>query len=150
MMTDRAGESPADNAIPIAYRGLQFPSRQALADHLAPLVGKTRSTMRTLLSRYDGDVERALASRRPSRGRSFPHRKALAQYLAPRLHVATINSASATRRCGLLAASSEVRQAPNGVSGRGLCDPTMLLRQFDELAVQAEVFIDVLYEQLIG
>jgi hypothetical protein len=27
---------------------------------------------------------------------------------------------------------------------------TMLLRQFDELAVQAEVLIDVLYEQLIG
>ena len=26
----------------------------------------------------------------------------------------------------------------------------MLLRQFDELAVQAEVLIDVLYEQLIG
>jgi hypothetical protein len=101
MMTDRAGESPADNAIPIAYRGQRFPSRQALADHLAPLVGKTRSTMRTLLSRYDGDVERTLASRRRPitfEGQAFPHRKALAQYLAPRLH-RPIRSVEGLLRC---------------------------------------------------
>jgi hypothetical protein len=100
-MTDRAGESPAGNAIPIAYRGQQFPSRQALADHLAPLVGKTRSTMRTLLSRYDGDVERALASRRRPitfEGQVFPHRKALARYLAPRLH-RPVRSVEGLLRC---------------------------------------------------
>ena len=81
-----------DNAIPIVYQGRQFPSRQALADHLAPLVGKTKSTMRTLISRYDGDIERVLAPRkrvhRPMsfEGQVFPHRKAVAEYLAPRLH----------------------------------------------------------------
>jgi hypothetical protein len=48
-------------AIPIVYQGQQFPNRTALADHLAPLVGKTRSTLITLLSRYDGDVERVVA-----------------------------------------------------------------------------------------
>jgi hypothetical protein len=76
-------------AIPIVYQGQQFPTRAALARHLAPLVGKTRSTLITQLSRYDGDVERAVApGRRPItfEGRVFPHRKALAEYLAPRLH----------------------------------------------------------------
>ena len=48
-------------AIPIVYQGQQFPNRAALAKHLAPLVGKTRLTLITLLSRYDGDVERAVA-----------------------------------------------------------------------------------------
>jgi hypothetical protein len=78
-------------AIPIIYQGRQFPNRAVLARHLAPLVGKTRSTLITLLSRYDGDVERAVArfpQRRPItfEGQVFPHRKALAEYLAPRLH----------------------------------------------------------------
>jgi hypothetical protein len=76
-------------AIPITYQGQQFPNRAALAKHLAPLVGKTRSSLITLLSRYNGDVERALASRRRPitfEGQAFPHRKALAEYLAPRLH----------------------------------------------------------------
>ena len=78
-------------AIPIVYQGQQFPNRAALAKHLAPLVGKTRLTLTTLLSRYDGDVERAVTpiSRRrpiPFEGQVFPHRKALAEYLAPRLH----------------------------------------------------------------
>ena len=78
-------------AIPIVYQGQQFPNRAALAKHLAPLVGKTRLTLITLLSRYDGDVERAIASLSPRRpitfeGQAFPHRKALAEYLAPRLH----------------------------------------------------------------
>jgi hypothetical protein len=74
-------------AIPIVYQGQQFPSRKALADHLAPLVGKTRSTLVTLLFRYDGDVERAVAQRRSIafEGQVF-HRAALAKYLAPRLH----------------------------------------------------------------
>jgi hypothetical protein len=78
-------------AIPIVYQGRQFPNRAALARHLAPLVGKTRSTLITLLSRYDGDVERVVAPisrRRPItfEGQVFPHRKALAEYLAPRLN----------------------------------------------------------------
>jgi hypothetical protein len=79
------------SGIPIVYQGQQFPSRKALAKHLAPLVGKKRSTLITLLSRYDGDVERAVApssQRRPItfEAQVFPHRKALAEYLAPRLH----------------------------------------------------------------
>ena len=79
------------SGIPIVYQGQQFPSRKALARHLAPLVGKTRSTLITLLSRYDGDVERAVAPisrRRPItfEGQVFLHRRALAEYLAPRLH----------------------------------------------------------------
>jgi hypothetical protein len=79
-------------AIPIVYQGQQFPNRAALARHLAPLVGKTRSTLITLLSRYDGDVDRAVTPQRRSiafEGQVFPHRKALealAEYLAPRLH----------------------------------------------------------------
>ena len=78
-------------AIPIVYEGRQFPNRAALARHLAPRVAKTRSTLITLLSRYDGDVERAvtpISRRRPItfEGQVFPHRKALAEYLAPRLH----------------------------------------------------------------
>jgi hypothetical protein len=82
-----AVQPPRYNAIPTVYQGQQFPSRAALADHLALFSGKTRSTMQTLLSRYDGDVERAVASpRRPItfEGQTFPHRKALAEYLAPR------------------------------------------------------------------
>jgi hypothetical protein len=48
-------------------------------------------TLITLLSRYDGDVERAVAPFSQRRritfeGQVFPHRKALAEYLAPRLH----------------------------------------------------------------
>jgi hypothetical protein len=60
----------AGKAIPIVYQGQQFPNRATLARHLAPLVGKKRSTLITLLSRYDGDVERAVAPlsrRRPIR-----------------------------------------------------------------------------------
>jgi hypothetical protein len=125
MMTDRAGESPADNAIPIAYRGQRFPSRQALADHLAPLVGKTRSTMRTLLSRYDGDVERTLASRRRPitfEGQAFPHRKALAQYLAPRLH-RPVRSVEGLLRChnddvAAVLLARPYRQRPRRFAGR--------------------------------
>jgi hypothetical protein len=54
------------------------------------LTDRSVTTMRSLISRYDGDVERALTSRRPHRqmtfeGQVFPHRKALAKYLAPRL-----------------------------------------------------------------
>ena len=85
------GQPSSGKAIPIVYQGQQFPNRAALARHLAPLVGKTRSTLITLLSRYDGDVERAvtpISRRRPItfEGQVFPHRKALAEYLAPRLH----------------------------------------------------------------
>ena len=89
MQSLRLDMTSSGKAIPIVYQGQQFPNRAALADHLAPLVGKTRATLITLLSRYDGDVERALApGRRPItfEGRVFPHRKALAEYLAPRLH----------------------------------------------------------------
>jgi hypothetical protein len=82
---------PAPHARPVVFRGQRFPTREALVDHLAPLSGKTKASLRTLLCRYDGDGERALApARRPHRpisfeGRVFPHRKALARYLAPRL-----------------------------------------------------------------
>ena len=92
-MTDSAGEPPLENAIPIVYQGRQFGSRTALAEHLAPLVGKTQQTLETLLSRYQGDVERALASSRSRRprpitfeGHVFPNRMARAKHLAPRLN----------------------------------------------------------------
>jgi hypothetical protein len=49
-------------AIPIVYQGRQFRSRSALADYLAPLTGLARSALLTSLCRYDGDVERVLAS----------------------------------------------------------------------------------------
>jgi hypothetical protein len=45
----------------VAALGCAVRHDAALADHLAPLVGKTRSTLITLLSRYDGDVERVVA-----------------------------------------------------------------------------------------
>jgi hypothetical protein len=81
-----------DTSIPIVYQGQRFPSRTALAEYLAPRCGKTVSTMQTLLSRYDGDVERAVAPHPPKlrpfsfEGQAFPSRKALAIYLAPRLN----------------------------------------------------------------
>jgi hypothetical protein len=74
---------------PIAFEGQVFPSRQALARHLSPLLGRSIATLSSLLSRYDGDVERVVRSRRKDRfafgGRVFPTRKALAEHLAPRL-----------------------------------------------------------------
>ena len=80
----------AENMRPISYRGQQFPSRAALANYLAPLVGKTKSTLTTMLSRYEGDVERMLLARPMGpisfEGKVFRSRRALADYLAPRLH----------------------------------------------------------------
>lgn len=78
--------------IPIFYQAQRFSSRAALAKYLAPRCGKTFSTLMTLLSRYDGDVERALAAHPSPQRRSFTFegqvfatRKALAVHLAPRL-----------------------------------------------------------------
>ena len=81
------------SAIPIVYQGQRFASRAALAKYLAPRCGKTPSTLMSLLSRYEGDVERALAAH-PSRrlrpltfeGQTFASRRALAIHLAPRLN----------------------------------------------------------------
>ena len=56
--------STPDNAIPIVHQGQQFTSRKALADHLAPLLGKSSTAIQKALSRYDGDVERVLTSHR--------------------------------------------------------------------------------------
>ena len=77
---------------PTAFEGQVFPSRQALARHLSPLLGRSVTTLASLLSRYNGDVERVVRSRQKDRfcpaafgGRVFPTRKALAEHLAPRL-----------------------------------------------------------------
>jgi hypothetical protein len=113
------------SAIPIVYQGQQFPSRKALADHLAPLVGKTRSTLITLLSRYDGDVERAVAHQRRSiafEGQVFPHRTALAEHLAPRLHRPARSVEVLLRNynddVAAVLLASPYRQRPRRVAGR--------------------------------
>jgi hypothetical protein len=82
--------SAAGNARPLSYQGQHFPSRAALAEYLVPSVGRTKSTLVSMLSRYDGDVERVLAAhpRGPIsfEGKVFRSRRALADYLAPHLH----------------------------------------------------------------
>ena len=82
--------SAVGNARPISYQGQQFRSRAALAEYLASSVGRTKSTLVSMLSRYDGDVERVLAAhpRGPIsfEGKVFRSRRALADYLAPDLH----------------------------------------------------------------
>jgi len=60
----RAGRQPARNVNPIVYRGQQFPSRKALAAYLAPLLGRSSSRIRALLTKYNGDVARVLATQR--------------------------------------------------------------------------------------
>ena len=84
---------PPDMSIPIVYRGQRFPSRKALALHLAPLLGQSVNTLLSRLTRYDGDVERAIVGRhelcepRPTafEGQVFPSRQALARHLSPLL-----------------------------------------------------------------
>ena len=44
---------PTPSGIPIVYLGQQFPSRKALAEHLAPLLGKSVRAVAMALSRYD-------------------------------------------------------------------------------------------------
>jgi hypothetical protein len=77
------------NARPISYNGQEFPSRYALAEHLAPILGKPVITIASAISRYNGDVARVMAP--PTKiiysfeGRSFTTRLALAEHLAPLL-----------------------------------------------------------------
>jgi hypothetical protein len=90
--------------IPIVYAGQEFPSRQALARHLVPIVGKTLDALNRALSRHDGNVERVLgppANRGPVpkprpapkpipvyvvfEGRAFSSRRAFARHLADEL-----------------------------------------------------------------
>ena len=44
---------PTPSGIPIVNLGQQFPSRKALAKHLAPLLGKSVGALAMALSRYD-------------------------------------------------------------------------------------------------
>jgi hypothetical protein len=71
----RSGRSRASNADPVVYQGRQFPSRRALAEYLAPLLGRSRSMIRALLTKYNGDVERVLATPRYP-GKIRPNRNA--------------------------------------------------------------------------
>jgi hypothetical protein len=81
--------------LPTTYAGETFPSRRALAAHLARLTGRSVSTVEQFLSRNGGDAEAFVAharsvqadSRIPTTydGRTFPSRTALAEYLAPLL-----------------------------------------------------------------
>ena len=75
---------------PIEYDGRQFPSRRALAEYLAPLLGRSVATLKSLLSRYDGDIAKVVREHPQRRrmefeGVAFPTRRALAQYLATRM-----------------------------------------------------------------
>jgi hypothetical protein len=45
-------------AIPIVYQGQQFPSRKALAEHLAPLLGRSVAAMKGSLYRHNDNIER--------------------------------------------------------------------------------------------
>ena len=77
--------------IPIEHDGAHYPSRKALAQHLAAIKGGAIGTWITRLSRFDGDVARALTNkaappiRLTYRGMAFASRKALAQHLAATL-----------------------------------------------------------------
>ena len=55
------------DGVPIPPQGQQFTSRKALADHLPPLLGKSSTAIQKALSRYDGDVQRVIASEAPGR-----------------------------------------------------------------------------------
>ena len=86
---------PHDTSIPTTYDGQTFPSRRALAAHLARLTGRSVRTVEQFLSRNGGDAEAFMAharsvqadSRIPATydGRTFPSRTALAEHLAPLL-----------------------------------------------------------------
>ncbi len=76
---------PTSSGIPIVYRGQQFPSRKALAKHLAPLLGKSVGALAMALSRYDVEhvtdriqngVRLSAENTRPIsyRGQQFPSR----------------------------------------------------------------------------
>ena len=49
--------------IPIEYDGVHYPSHKALAQHLAAIKGGAIGTWKTRLSRFDGDVARALTNK---------------------------------------------------------------------------------------
>ena len=75
------------------YQGQQFPSRKALAEHLAPLLGRSVAALEVALRRYSDNIERVVGGLvQPSagkaipivyQGRQFPNRAALARHLAP-------------------------------------------------------------------
>jgi hypothetical protein len=81
------------SGIPIMYQGQQFPSRKALAEHLAPLLGRSVAALEVALRRYSDNIERVVGGLvQPSAGKAipivyqgqrFPNRAALARYLAP-------------------------------------------------------------------
>jgi hypothetical protein len=58
----RTGKSinPRSVGNPIACRGVVFPSRLALARHLAPLLGRSVGAVMQLLVRHNDDVEAVL------------------------------------------------------------------------------------------
>jgi hypothetical protein len=94
-MVHYAIRMPRDTSIPTTYAGETFPSRRALAAHLARLTGRSVSTVEQFLSRNGGDAEAFMAHARSVQadsriptvygGRTFPSRTALADYLAPLL-----------------------------------------------------------------
>ena len=82
--------SVSRRAIPCTYQGRHFPSKKALANHFAPILGKSPATLQVALSGCNGDITRALRPRTLARaipavyqGRQFPSRSALAEHLAP-------------------------------------------------------------------
>jgi hypothetical protein len=92
----------ADNRIPAIYEGRTFPSRTALAQYLAPLLGRPRRSVEQSLFKTGGDGELLVARARARdarllrvlragtypvtfEGEVFTSRKDLAKRIAPRL-----------------------------------------------------------------
>jgi hypothetical protein len=48
------------SGIPIVYQGQQFPSRKALAKHLAPLLGRSVAALEMALCRHNDNIERVV------------------------------------------------------------------------------------------
>ena len=74
--------------IPIEHGAVHYTSRRALAQHLSATHGQTVDAWMTRLSRFNGDVARALTVKpspalRPTwQGKEFPSRWSLAKHLA--------------------------------------------------------------------
>jgi DNA-binding CsgD family transcriptional regulator len=89
---------------PIIYQKRQFPTQKALAEYLAPRLGRSVKALQSALSRYNGDVERIIALGDNAipiihQGRQFPSRTALAKHLAPLLGKSVAALQATLHRC---------------------------------------------------
>jgi DNA-binding CsgD family transcriptional regulator len=89
---------------PIIYQKRQFPTHAALAEHLAPRLGRSVKAVRSALNRYNGDVKRVIAHGDNAipiihQGQHFPSRTALAKHLAPLLGKSVAALKATLHRC---------------------------------------------------